>query len=76
MVHSTASTRLSEVIEAALGEAQITLRQVEAQTGLARTTLSRRLRLGGWMVTELEAIATLLGTDVTTLIQRAEGEAA
>ena len=72
MVHSTASTRLGEVIESALGEAQITLRQVEGQTGIARTTLSRRIRLGGWTIAELEAIAALLGTEVTALIHRAE----
>lgn len=77
MVHLTPSDPLSRVIEASLDESGITLRQAADRTGIARTTLTRRLVKGGYTISELEALADLLGTSVVSLIKRAErGEAA
>jgi len=76
MAHSPTSNRIGEVIAAALDEAGITLRQAADKTLIARTTLARHLRFGGFTVEELEAIARLLGTTVSDLISRAEGRAA
>lgn len=76
MVHTNTSARLGEVIETSLNEAGITLRQTEERTGIARTTLSRRLRIGGWTVEEIAAVASVLGLTAAELVAKAEGVAA
>jgi len=75
MVHMTTSTRLAEVVAAEINAAGLSLREAAERTGIARTTLTRRQRLGDYTVLELELIAGLLGTTVVSLLQAAEAAA-
>lgn len=51
------------------------MREVERATGLARTTLTRKISSGDFKVSELEALAALLGLKASALIGMAEDAA-
>ena len=67
------SRSIGLVVNEALAEAGISQREASALTGIPLTTLNRRLNTQSpFLVTELESIATLLKTAVSTLFERAE----
>lgn len=68
--------RLAVVVTSALREAGITQDAAVERTGIARTTLKRRLSgSSAFKVTELEALARLAGTTVLALMQSAQDAA-
>lgn len=77
MEQLTTSQGIARVISQRLEAADISQRSVSADTGIALTTLSRRLAgKSPFGIDELEAIAALLGTTISDLVAEAEGVAA
>lgn len=69
----SASRGLARVISKALRDAGISQRDAAAKTGIPLTTLSRRLTgASPLLVTELHALASLVGVPVSRLVERSE----
>ena len=67
------SREISRIVSEALGAAGISQRSAAEQTGIPLTTLSRRLTgAAPFLVTELAALAKVLGTTVSTLTASTE----
>lgn len=72
-----ATRGIASVASAALTEAGISQRDAAERTGIPLATLSRRLTgRTPFILTELEAIASLVGTTLTDLVARGEANAA
>jgi transcriptional regulator with XRE-family HTH domain len=68
---------LATVVVDELAEAKLSLRDVEERTGIAKSTMSRRLNgLSPFPVTELALLATVLGKSTSDLLARAEAATA
>lgn len=69
--------RIAAVASAALAEAGISQRDAAELTGIPLATLSRRLTgRTPFILTELEAIAALVGTTMADIVTRGEASAA
>jgi transcriptional regulator with XRE-family HTH domain len=75
--HQTDTTRrIAAAVTSALRASGITQDTAAERTGIARTTLKRRLSgLSPFKVSELDALATLCDTTVLALVQSAEDAA-
>lgn len=68
--------RIAVAVTSALREAGISQDTAAERTGIARTTLKRRLSGNSpFKVSELDALATLTGTTLGALVQSAEDAA-
>jgi hypothetical protein len=77
MDHPNTLASLATVVAEALDATALSDREIEAQTGIARTTLKRRLADGDFrFVSELAPIARLLGVKVHEIVRQAEEPAA
>lgn len=65
-------TSLAAVAAAALDEVGITERRAAELTGIPRPTLERRLVTGDFTISELAAVADVVGARMSALIARAE----
>jgi len=71
------SQEISRVVSDALKAAGISQRRAAAQTGMSLSTLRRRLKdASPLLVTELEVLAELLDTKVSTIMETAEAATA
>lgn len=66
--------RITNVIREMMRKARISQGQMAEATGIPIVTLNRRLNRRGreWLVPELAAVAEVLGTTLTGLVERAE----
>lgn len=77
MDHPTTLATLARVVAEALDATELSDRQIAERTGIARTTLTRRLEDGDFkLVSELARIARVLGVPVSELVRKAEERAA
>ncbi len=74
MGHPVISSRsVATAVRAALAGADLTVVETAARTGIAKTTLDRRLSGGSpFTVDELAAIASIASTTVSGLMRQAE----
>lgn len=72
-----AAREIATVVALRVEESGLSRRQLSDRTGIPFSTLTRRLNgLSPFVVTELHAIASVLGTTVKTLVAEAEERAA
>jgi transcriptional regulator with XRE-family HTH domain len=76
-MESSLTVPLSVIVSDSLAREHISLRELAEATGIAATTLHRRLHgHAAFTFTELEGIARVLDTTVTELVAQAERSAA
>lgn len=69
------SRGVADVVRSALTTAGVSRREAAALTGIPLTTLQRRLTgLSPFLVTELDALATVTGTTVSAMFSQAEAK--
>ena len=73
---SHVSASLAEVISTEMRTAGHTVKSMAEAAGIPRVTLHRRLLTGSFQVSEVAAIADILGTSPSSLMERAEHAAA
>lgn len=77
MNHPNTLASVAQVVAEALDATALSDREIERRTGIARTTLTRRLADGDFrLISELAPIARLLGVPLHDLVRRAEEPAA
>lgn len=64
--------RLATVAASALAEVGISEHRAAEVTGIPRSTLRRRLATGDFTISELAAVADLVGATMSALLARAE----
>lgn len=74
MVHITSNT-IGRVIADELERSDLSLRQISDRSLMPRTTLARKIEVGGFTFEELTRLANAFGTTVADLTRKAEAAA-
>lgn len=61
-----------EVLQAEIDKQGTSLRDLEAKTGIPKSTISRKLDFGNFSIEEADRLSAALGVKLSTLIRRAE----
>lgn len=61
-----------EVLQAEIDKRGTSLRDLEAKTGIPKSTISRKLGFGNFSIEEADRLSAALGVKLSTLIRRAE----
>lgn len=62
----------SDVLQAEMNRRGASLRDLEGQTGIPKSTIGRKLSFGNFSLEEADRLSMALGVKLSTLIRRAE----
>lgn len=75
MVHILTNNPVGRVIADELERSGLTLRQASDASFMPRTTLARKMQVGGFTIEELSRLAEAFGTTVSEISRKAEAAA-
>lgn len=61
-----------QVLQAEIEKKGVSLRELEVQTGIPKSTISRKLSFGNFSIEEADKLSIALDVKLSTLVRRAE----
>lgn len=62
----------SQILQAEIEKKGVSLRELEVQTGIPKSTISRKLAFGNFSIEEADRLSVALDVKLSTLVRRAE----